>query len=924
MNILGISAFYHDSAASLIRDGEIIAAVQEERFTRKKHDHRFPLNAVEYCLRAGEISAEDIDYVVFYEKPLLKFERLLETYIGYAPRGFRQFLMSIPLWLRQKLHLPREMDKALGNKYTGRYVFTEHHESHAASAFFPSPFEQAAILTLDGVGEWTTAAFGIGKGNKIELTNILMFPHSLGLLYSAFTYYTGFRVNSGEYKLMGLAPYGEPKYYDLIMDKLIDLKEDGSFRLDLSYFSYCHSTIMISPKFEKLFGGPARKPEAALTQNQMDIAASIQAVTEEIVLRMARHMHRQTKMKNLVLAGGVALNCVCNGRILRETDFDNVWIQPAAGDAGGSLGAALLVWYQLLNNERKADGVDKQRGSLLGPAYSNGQIKQFLDSAGAKYHTFENDEQLFDKVADLVSRGKVIGWFQGRMEFGPRALGNRSIIGDARSEQMQSLMNRKIKFRESFRPFAPCVLREDVHEYFQMRPNEDSPYMLLVAPVKKDKQLTGNNENPKGLDKLKVKRSVVPAITHVDYSARVQTVDPQRHPKLHRLMSSFKDKTGCAVIINTSFNIRGEPIVCSPEHAYRCFMATDMDYVVMGRHLLDKKKQSKLYDDLDILMCPACGGDLKTAGDAIKCTQCPNSYRIEDGIPLLFWPNEWDSSKKDVTDIVKSFYEKTPFPNYEDTEDVGSLVQKARKGIFARLLNEQIPFNAKVLEVGCGTGQLSNFLGVSQRFVYGTDICLNSLKLGQQFKENNNIERVRLYQMNLFRPIFKEESFSVVICNGVLHHTGDPFAGFRSISRLVKKGGYILIGLYNKYGRITTDIRRVIFRITNNAFKFLDPRLRDKSIGDVRKLTWFLDQYKNPHESKHTIGEVLKWFDQTGFEFVNSIPKAQLSEKFSEKENLFESSPRGNWFDHFIAQSHLISTGNKEGGFFLMIGRKKL
>jgi len=593
MNILGISAFYHDSAAALVRNGDIVAAVQEERFTRIKHDNRFPSHAVSYCLQEGELTAEQLDYVVFYEKPLLKFERLLETYMGYAPRGFRQFLMGMPLWLRHKLHLPREIDRALQKKYEGNYVFVEHHESHASSAFFPSPFDEAAILTLDGVGEWATGSVGLGRENKIELMQVMHFPHSLGLLYSAFTYFTGFRVNSGEYKMMGLAPYGEPKYYDLIMDKLLDLKEDGSFRLDLSYFPWCHKTVMVSAKFKSLFGGPPRKPESPLTQREMDIAASIQAVTEEIMLRAARHVHRLTGMKNLTLAGGVALNCVGNGRILREGPFDHIWIQPAAGDAGGALGAALFVWHQLLDNERKVDGRDKQRASLLGPAYSDEQIRNFLDSVNAKYHVFEDEQRLLDKVADCISEGNVVGWFHGRMEFGPRALGSRSIIGDARSDVMQSIMNRKIKFRESFRPFAPCVLREDVHDYFDILNEQESPYMLLVAYLQKDKRLPVREqpESEKGLDKLKVKRSVVPAITHVDYSARIQTVDPERHPRLHRLMRRFKDKTGCPVIINTSFNIRGEPIVCSPEEAYRCFMATNMDILVMENQLLYKTEQ---------------------------------------------------------------------------------------------------------------------------------------------------------------------------------------------------------------------------------------------------------------------------------------------------------------------------------------------
>jgi carbamoyltransferase len=593
MNILGISAFYHDSAAALVRNGEIVAAAQEERFTRLKHDSRFPIHAVEYCLHEAELTAEQLDLVVFYEKPLLKFDRLLETHMAYAPVGFRQFLMGFPLWLRQKLHLPREMDKALERKYKGRYVFTEHHESHAASAFFPSPFAEAAILTMDGVGEWATASFGTGRGNKVELSHELHFPHSLGLLYSAFTYFTGFRVNSGEYKLMGLAPYGEPKYRDLILEELIDIKDDGSFRLNMGYFDYCHKTVMTGRRFERLFGGPPRRPESPLTEREMDMAASIQVVTEEIMLRAVNHVHTQTGMADLCLAGGVALNCVANGRILRETPFDNVWVQPAAGDAGGALGAALFVWYQLLDNEREVSRGDTQRGSLLGPTYAGNDIRGFLDSVDAKYHSYTEEPDLLDRVADLIDQGKVIGWFQGRMEFGPRALGSRSILGDARSEQMQSIMNRKIKFRESFRPFAPCVLREDVGEYFETRPEEDSPYMLLVASVRQDKRLAaaGNPQPARGLDKLKGRRSVLPAITHVDYSARIQTVDAERHPKLWRLMTRFKEKTGCPVIINTSFNIRGEPIVCSPEHAYRCFMATNMDVLVMEGEILYKEEQ---------------------------------------------------------------------------------------------------------------------------------------------------------------------------------------------------------------------------------------------------------------------------------------------------------------------------------------------
>ncbi len=594
MNILGISAFYHDSAAALVCDGRIVAAAQEERFTRKKHDYRFPQHAIDYCLAEAGLSPDQLDYVGFYDKPLLKFERLLETYLAYAPVGFRSFCAAMPLWLRQKLHLPREMDRGLRGEYRGRYVFTDHHESHAASAFFPSPFDEAAILTIDGVGEWTTASYGVGRANQIELTHELRFPHSLGLLYSAFTYYTGFRVNSGEYKLMGLAPYGRPTFKDKILEHLIDLKEDGSFRMDMRYFNYCQGLTMTNKRFDRLFGGRPRKAESPLTQHHMDLAASVQWVTEEIMLRAARHVHRSTGMKNLCLAGGVALNCVANGRILREGPFEDIWIQPAAGDAGGALGVGLFIWYQLLGNRRQALDGDSQMGSLLGPHFSREQIKSFLDSIGARYELMADEAALCDRIATLLGRDKVIGLLQGRMEFGPRALGCRSIIGDARSSAMQSVMNRKIKFRESFRPFAPSVLRERVDDFFQMPPDQDSPYMLLVAPVSQDKRLDvdGQLAGLTGIDRLlKVQRSVVPAITHVDYSARVQTVDRERHERYYRILRRFEQMTGCPVIINTSFNVRGEPIVCSPEHAYRCFMNTNMDVLVLEDFILYKEDQ---------------------------------------------------------------------------------------------------------------------------------------------------------------------------------------------------------------------------------------------------------------------------------------------------------------------------------------------
>lgn len=598
--ILGLSAYYHDAAAALVIDGQIVAAAQEERFTRRKHDPAFPHHAIEACLRQAGLEHEDLDYVGFYDKPFLTFDRLLDTYVAYAPAGLRSFLRAMPLWLNEKLHTGRTIRRELDGRYRKRLVFTEHHESHAASAFFPSPFDRAAILTLDGVGEWATATYGIGQGNTIDLRAELRFPHSLGLLYSAFTYYCGFRVNSGEYKLMGLAPYGEPAYADLIRERLLDLRDDGSFRLDLRYFNYCQGLTMTSRRFDALFGGPPRRPEGPITQREMDLAASIQQVTEEVVVRAARHLHQDTGLTDLCMAGGVALNCVANGRILRDTPFERIWVQPAAGDAGGSLGVAVFIWHQLLGNPRTAAPGDGQRGSLLGPSFGDHEVRAALERAGATYEMVEDDDELCDLVAGLLAQGKVVGWYQGRMEFGPRALGARSILGDPRDPAMQSLMNRKIKFRESFRPFAPAVLADDAHDWFALPAGHDSPYMLLVAPVAAaHRRPEAVADGATGLEKLKVQRSDIPAVTHVDHSARLQTVDRERHGRFHTLLERFKQRTGCPVLINTSFNVRGEPIVCSPDDAYRCFMATNIDVLVIEHAVLRKQHQARALAEAD-------------------------------------------------------------------------------------------------------------------------------------------------------------------------------------------------------------------------------------------------------------------------------------------------------------------------------------
>jgi SAM-dependent methyltransferase len=691
---------------------------------------------------------------------------------------------------------------------------------------------------------------------------------------------------------------------------------------------------MTSKKFEDLFGSPPRKPDAPLTPLHMDLAASIQQVTDEIMLRAARHVHAQTGMKNLCLAGGVALNCVGNSRILADGPFERVWIQPAAGDAGGALGTALFIWHQLLKKTRHAAPNDSQRASYLGPAFSDDEIEAFLRATGAPYTRAADDDELCREVAAAIADGQVVGWFQGRMEFGPRALGARSLLGDPRRADMQTVMNVKVKFREGFRPFAPSVLRDQVSEYFDADRGQDSPYMLLVFPVAAEtrRPLDPAASTAEGIDKLKVLRSTIPAVTHVDFSARIQTVDAERHPLYHRLVQAFYERTGCPIVINTSFNLGWDPIVCSPRDAYQTFMSCDIDVLAMGKCVVRKESQpawvpAVTLGDHDPVLdplwnSPCCQSDLRRVNnERVSCMRCGRDYAIEEGIPMMFAAHDGFGRGGDVTEEVKAFYEETPFPNYDEHDSVRSLIEKSRRGLYARVLNDAIPFNASVLEVGCGTGQLSNFLGIACRRVIGTDLCLNSLRLGDTFRRQHALSRVRFVQMNLFRPCFRPAQFDVVLCNGVLHHTSDPYGGFKSLVPLVRPGGHIIIGLYNRYGRFATNVRRRVFRMTGGRGRWLDPYLRT-DLGVEKRRAWFADQYQHPHESTHTMGEVLRWFDETGLHFVRGVPSVSDGVDDLEPPALFRDSPRGSALDRFMAQSRLVVTGNREGGFFIMIGRR--
>jgi carbamoyltransferase len=945
--ILGISALYHDSAAALVVDGQIVAAAQEERFTRSKNDHGFPKRAIAYCLERAGLTADRLDDIAFYDKPVTKFVRLLETHVAFAPRGLGRFRMAMPVWLKEKLHLPRMIRESIGGPTSARLVFVEHHESHAASAFFPSPFEEAAILTLDGVGEWTTTALGRGAGNRIELTDELRFPHSLGLLYSAFTYYCGFRVNRDEYKLMGLAPFGRPIYERAILENLVDLKPDGSFWLDMRYFDYCQGKTMTNRRFDALFGGPPRREQEPIERRHMDLAASIQAVTEEVVLRLARTLARQTGLKHLVMAGGVALNCVANGRLSRQGPFERIWVQPAAGDAGGALGAALFVWHQLLERPRVPDPEDSQQGSFLGDEFSNRAIRSLLDGKRATYRLLADEAELLEETAQLLADEKVVGWFQGRMEFGPRALGARSILGDPRSPRMQSVLNRKIKFRESFRPFAPCVLREHAHEWFEVEPGSSSPYMLTVADVLDRRRVKpetdaappgdGGNGHDGAVDdlarRIREVRSSVPAITHVDYSARIQTVD-RRHGRFRRLLETFHRLTGCPVLVNTSFNLSWEPIIRTPEEAYRSFMQSEMDALVLGDCLLLKSDQplglaiwsanGSAPRDVESPWADPVTRDplVMTPGEA-RNPVTGATYPVEEGIPRLYVPDSGEvTDAEEVLRTVKQFYETTPFPNYDHFDDRRAFFKKAGERLFARLLNEQVPYGAKVLEVGCGTGQLSNFLAMARRSVLGVDLCLNSLRLANGFRSEQGLDNVAFAQMNLFRPGLKDGFFDYVITNGVLHSTHDCRQAYLRVARLVRPGGYYVVGLYNAYSRQLHYARVLLYRTTGITHRWLDPHFGRVS-AEGKTEAWFQDQYLHPRETCHTLDEMLGWMEEAGIDFVNSIPKPRPGPVLSEDEDLFEPRDPGTALSRVASQIADVGNGYREGGFYIVIGRRR-
>jgi carbamoyltransferase len=935
MHVLGISAFHHDSAAALLRDGAIVAAAQEERFTRARREGGFPHQAVRSCLETAGVAVSALEFIGFHEKPLWHVERRIETALARAPAGLAAFRRALPLQIVRRMRMARELDRALGLRKV-RYVFVPHHEAHAAAAFYPSPFDEAAILTMDGAGEWATTTLGVGQENRIRVTHEIRYPHSLGLLYAAFASYLGFAPGDGEGHVSDLAPYGEARFAGPILDRLLDVKPDGSFWIDTSLLEPVLGELRATPAFHALFGGPPRGAGEPLAQRHLDVAASLQRAVEEVALRIARHLHGLTGSHNLVLAGGVAHNAGVNGRIVREGPFRRVWVQPAPGDAGAALGTALLIHHQLLDRERRATGADRQSGSLLGPRLETAEAERFLRSVGARYTVLDAAER-DRRVAALLAEGRSVVWFQGRMEFGPAALGARSVLRDARRPDALRAARGGAALEASYGPLPGCVLEERAAEWFDVRAGFQSAGVPVAAPVQASQLLAldGAERGLAGLQRLSVPRSKIPAVTHVDGTARVQTVDAARHPALCGVLRAFERATGCPVLAQESFRPAGEPPAQSPEDAWRGFMSSDLDALALEGALVLKSEQraeleARRVDPAtgaerdpaleDLLRCPACGGALQVGAERATCGACGGGYVREEGIWRLFHPHE--PYQGDITTLVKGFYEEHPVPNYDEDESPRSLSEKARRGVYARLLGEQIPFGARVLEVGCGTGQLSNFLGLGSRTVVGADLCLNSLRLAEGFRARHGLQRVRFLQMNLFRPAFAPGSFDVVLCNGVLLTTRDPRAGFESIARLVKPGGHIVIGLYNTWGRLAVDSRRVFFRLTGGRMRWVDPYLRKTRMSPEKQDAWFHDQYRHPHETKQSFGEVLGWFDRAGFEFVSSVPKTNPWEPFTERERLFDQASRGSALDRALSQAKLIFTGAEEGGFFVMIARR--
>ncbi len=932
MHILGISCLGHDSAAALLEDGRVVAAAQEERFTRVKPQPGFPRHAVKWCLESAGIRATDLAFIAIDEKPLWTFERQIETFLAYAPTGFSAFRRALPGSLGRRLYVARELDKALGLAKK-RYVFVDRHEALAAAAFYPSPFENAAVLTLDGAGEWATMATGTGRGTRVELTHEVRFPHSVGLLHAAFTAYLGFPARDGGAEVVDLAAQGEPTYSAKILGEIVDLKADGSFRLDTGYFRFEQGLAGTSPRFDALFGGPARRPDEALQQRHADLAASIQHAVEEIVMRVVRHLHATTGARELAAAGSVLANAPLCGRIQREGPFERVWFQPATGDAGAALGAALLVQHGLLEGKREPRDRTRTANALVGPRYAMPEVERTLREAKATYEVLRGSER-DARVAEILADGKVVAWFQGPLEYAQHGLGARAFLADPRTKDVRQNLNARVLFREEFRTVSPSILAERAAEWFDVPTGFESPYMLAAAPLRAASSRGATRLT--SASNVAVAETALPALAEQRGPVRLQTVDAELHPALHGVLRAFEERTGCPLLLNAGFHLAGEPLVASPLDAWRTFMSSEADALVIEDALVLKSRQRATLEARrmdgstgierdpaleDLMRCPACGGALAVDGANAKCRGCGAARAKDGGIWRMFQPSEpFDG---DITQIVKGFYEEHPFPNYDEDESVASLMDKARRGIYARLLGEQIPFDSRIIEVGCGTGQLSNFLGIGNRTVVGADLCGNSLKLAEGFRSRHALNRVRFVQMNLFRPAFAPESFDVVLCNGVLLTTTDPHGGFKSIARMVKPGGHIVIGLYNTWGRLAVDTRRQFFRMTGGRFRWVDPHLRGQRMSPEKQDAWFYDQYRHPHETKQSMGEVLGWFDEAGFDFVSSVPKTTPWHPFTEREDLFHPSPRGSALERGLVQTGMIVSGNREGGFFIMIGRRR-